>query len=165
MNRMNCGLIPVLHTQPQAAAVVRGSEDYPEISGLVRFYQTACGTVVYADINGLPTSRGRCSENFFGFHIHGGTSCTGTKDDPFADALSHYNPRGCRHPAHAGDMPPLLGCRGKAVSAFITDRFTVREILEKTVIIHDEPDDFKSQPGGDAGDRIACGVIRSVTRR
>ncbi|NMB33378.1 MAG: superoxide dismutase family protein, partial [Clostridium sp.] len=42
-----------------------------------------------------------------------------------------------------------------------TSRFTPREVVGKTVIIHENPDDFRSQPSGDSGDRIACGVIRS----
>ena len=90
--------------------------------------------------------------------------CTGTADDPFADALTHYNPQCCPHPAHAGDMPPLIANNGYAIQAFLTDRFTVREILGKTVIIHDSADDFSSQPAGNAGARIACGVIRKTDR-
>ena len=44
---------------------------------------------------------------------------------------------------------------------FLTNRFRVEEILGKTVIIHDSPDDFTSQPAGNAGKKIACGMIRS----
>ena len=41
-----------------------------------------------------------------------------------------------------------------------TDRFCVEEIIGKTVIIHNDPDDFHTQPAGNAGKKIACGVIR-----
>ena len=57
-------------------------------------------------------------------------------------------------------MPPLFGCNGAAFSVFLTDRITVNEIIGKTVIIHSDPDDFTSQPSGNAGTKIACGVIR-----
>ena len=71
----------------------------------------------------------------------------------------HYNPQGCPHPYHAGDLPPLFGNQGYAFSAFVTDRFAVREIVEKTIIIHSKPDDFKTQPSGDSGEKMACGKI------
>jgi len=43
---------------------------------------------------------------------------------------------------------------------FLTDRFTISEIIGKTIVIHISPDDFKSQPAGDAGKKIACGEIK-----
>jgi Cu-Zn family superoxide dismutase len=94
-------------------------------------------------------------------HIHEGGSCTGNAADPFADAGSHYNPEGCEHPAHAGDLPPLFSNRGTAWGAVLTDRFSVGEISGKTVIIHLNPDDFTTQPAGNSGAKIACGVIRA----
>ena len=48
---------------------------------------------------------------------------------------------------------------GYAFSAFLTDRFTVKEIVGRTVIMHSSPDDFTSQPSGNAGEKIACGEI------
>lgn len=82
--------------------------------------------------------------------------------DPFANAMAHYDPEGCPHPYHAGDMPPLFGNNGFAFSAFITDRFSIREIIDKTVIIHSAPDDFMTQPSGNSGAKIACGVIKAT---
>ena len=81
------------------------------------------------------------------------------------DALTHYNPRGCPHPAHAGDFPPLLANRSYALQVFLTDRVTLSEIIGRTVIIHAEPDDFTTQPGGSAGKKIACGQIQAVCSR
>jgi Cu-Zn family superoxide dismutase len=57
-------------------------------------------------------------------------------------------------------MPPLFGNQGYAFLMFLTDRFTAREIIGKTVIIHDKPDDFTTQPAGNSGNKIACGVIQ-----
>lgn len=56
-------------------------------------------------------------------------------------------------------MPVLMGNHGMAWSEFYTDRFYPEDVVGKTVIIHDMADDFRSQPSGDAGEKIACGVI------
>ena len=152
-------LCSVLRRKADAAAIVRGSRDYPDIQGRVLFYQTRCGVVVRADIMGLPRGDGSRDGRIFAFHIHSGCECSGNSADPFANADGHYDPDGCPHPYHAGDMPPLFGAGGRAFLTFLTDRFTVSEIIGKTVIIHDSPDDFTSQPAGNAGTKIACGVI------
>ena len=154
----------VLRRIPNATAQLRGSEEYSDIKGEVRFYQTNLGTIVAAEVNGLPSPESLCASPVFGFHIHGGGSCTGNQADPFADALTHYDPYNCPHPYHAGDMPPLFPSRGYAFSLFITDRFTVREIIGKTVMIHSMPDDFTTQPSGNAGSKIACGEIVPTLR-
>lgn len=161
MNKVNHSIINGL---PQAVAVLNGSDAYPGISGLVRFYRTKDGTLVYADVSGLPEGSEPCSQPVFGFHIHGGTSCTGTAADPFADAKHHYDPEHCPHPFHAGDLLPLFGNSGRAVLAFLTNRFRIDEVLGKAVIIHSKADDFTTQPSGNAGDKIACGIIRPVAR-
>ena len=152
--------ISILSRRPDAQANISGSAAYPRLRGTVRFYQSPQGVLVLAEVYGLPEQGYRCEDNIFAFHIHSGGSCTGSQEDPFQDALGHYNPGNCPHPAHAGDMPPLFSNGGYAVQAFLTDRFTVREIIGRTVIIHDGTDDFTSQPAGNAGSRIACGVIR-----
>jgi len=85
-------------------------------------------------------------------------------NDSFPLSGTHYNPGECEHPHHAGDLPPLFGCNGYAMSVFLTDRFLVDDVIGKTLIIHDRPDDFKTQPAGDAGEKMACGVIQSVLR-
>ena len=78
----------------------------------------------------------------------------------FPGTGGHFNPAGAPHPAHAGDLPPLLSCGGRAYLAVLTDRFTVADIIGRTVVIHGGSDDFRSQPAGDAGTKIACGVIK-----
>lgn len=153
-------LLSTLRGRAQAAAGITGSEDYPGISGAVRFYQTNEGVIVFAEVSGLPKANVPCRERVFGFHIHEGTDCGGGMDDPFADAMSHYNPNGCEHPHHAGDLPPLFGNHGLALSVFLTNRFSVDEVIGRTVIIHDRPDDFTTQPSGNSGTKIACGVIQ-----
>ena len=75
----------------------------------------------------------------------------------------HYNPGNCPHPAHAGDMPPLMtDGGGYAWMAFYTKRITMSEVIGRTVVIHSNPDDFHSQPSGNSGKKIACGVIKQM---
>ncbi|MBQ2999329.1 MAG: superoxide dismutase family protein [Clostridia bacterium] len=154
----------MLRRLPHAVAVMRGSEEYRQIHGVVKFYQARSGVLVVADILGLPVSEGTCGGGIFAFHLHGGTSCTGNEEDPFANAGTHYNPENCPHPDHAGDMPPLFCVGDRAFLAFLTDRFSVNEILGKTVVVHDGVDDFTTQPSGNSGNKIACGVISRVRR-
>lgn len=152
----------LLRSRPLAAAIIKGSVAHTEISGFACFYGTDEGTVVRFDVRGLPKGDGRCGKPIFACHVHDGISCNGNASDPFAAALGHFNPEGCPHPYHAGDMPPLFSANGRAMQIFLTDRFKVSDIIDKTVIIHTSPDDFTSQPAGNAGERIACGVIRRM---
>ena len=137
--------------RPGAFARIRGGGERPCIRGIVRFYQLQDRVLVEAEISGLPGPDG-----FHGFHIHEGKSCQGTD---FAATGSHYNPAKGTHPNHAGDLPPLLSCGGKAYLAVETDRFTLRQIIGRTVVIHSDRDDFTGQPSGNSGRKIACGVI------
>ena len=160
-NHRFAGYVSVLQRRPNAWAIMEGSAGYPGISGMVCFYQTRSGVLVAAEVSGLPAGAEPCGDRVFGFHIHSGEECAGDVADPFAAALGHYDPDGCPHPEHAGDLPPLFSNRGYAFAVFLTDRFSVREIVGRTVIIHSAPDDFTSQPSGNAGTKIACGRIRT----
>lgn len=54
MNRTNCRYLPIIQRRPEASAVLSGSEKYPDIRGIVRFYTAKDGVLVYADVGGLP---------------------------------------------------------------------------------------------------------------
>lgn len=136
---------------PGAVACVRGAQ----VNGTVKFYQQPNGTLVVADLCGLPESE----TNFFAFHIHEHGDCRG---EGFPNTGDHYNPCNVEHPKHAGDLPVLLACNGKAYLAVLTKRFRVQDVVGRSVVIHSHPDDFHTQPSGGAGTKIACGVIRSV---
>lgn len=138
----------------RAKAVIAGGNLAPELRGEVEFTRTEGGVLVVARISGLPDGN---ASGFFALHIHEGGSCGGVN---FADTGNHYNPAKQPHPRHAGDLPPLLYCDGDAFLAVMTDRFTVGEIIGRTVVIHNGSDDFRTQPAGNAGTKIACGVIR-----
>ncbi|MDO4743000.1 MAG: superoxide dismutase family protein [bacterium] len=152
--------INVLQRRPFAVAYVKGSEKYPALMGTVSFHQSMSGVLVVADICGLPQSEDECGRHIFAMHIHEGGECSGNDKDVFENAGQHYNPKKCRHPQHAGDLPPLFSANSCAWYAFLTDRFKIKDIIGKTVIVHEGVDDFSTDPSGMAGAKIACGVIK-----
>ena len=111
---------------------------------------------------------------FHGFHVHSVAMC----EPPFTSAGGHHNPGGTTHPGHAGDMPVLYVTEdGVARAEFITDRFSMASLFDNdgsAIIIHAKPDNYANIPTdrydpdpdmmtlntGDAGARIACGVIQ-----
>ena len=152
---------------PEAFAWIRGNADHPELNGIIRFFSVSIGGVlVNAEIFGLPDEAEQEAENdsvvshFYAMHIHEIGDCTGA----FEKTGMHYNPKGEAHPYHAGDMLPLLSNDGYAWLAFYDDRISIEEILGKAVIIHGSRDDFTTQPSGDAGTKIGCGVIEEGDR-
>lgn len=152
-------IYPLFRGIPRGYAHINGSEEYSNIKGMVLFYPYKQGSVVVADIGGLPP------QAILGFHIHEGDSCMGDTTDPFADAGMHYNmlnrmQEENAHPQHTGDMPVLFANSGAAWMGFYTERFTPDDVRGKTVIVHAMPDDFRTNPSGNSGNRIACGVIR-----
>ncbi len=159
MEKRNIDLRYILSRAPNAHAKIKGSTEYSNITGSTGFYQTPYGIMVITSVFGLPSSIDACNNNIFAIHIHSGESCTGNSLDPFLNAGVHYNPKGCPHPHHSGDMPPLFSSAGYAFSAYLTNNFTIDEIAGKAVVIHDRADDFTSQPSGNSGAKIACGII------
>jgi Cu-Zn family superoxide dismutase len=121
------------------------------IRGRVRFSQQADGVLVTAQLIGLPRN------GFFAFHIHKGQSCSGAG---FPNTFGHFNPTGAPHPDHAGDLPPLLSCDGSAYLSCLTNRFSLEDVLGRTVVVHSGTDDFRTQPSGNPGEKLACGIIR-----
>ena len=142
-----------------AKAHVKGGKQYTKINGTVTFKETKNGVLLTAKINGLPKSKDNCKGRFFGFHIHEGTSCSDNLTDEFANAKSHLNLANCPHPFHTGDLPPLLENNGYAYMSILTNKFKIKDIIGKVIIIHDSPDDFRTQPSGNSGTKIACGKI------
>ena len=179
----------LINDNPQAIAWISGSETTPELNGRVKFFNTPFGGVlVEAQVFGLPSqtllpminnsnidnefiysdniNNSNTNSNnlnnamsigqFYGIHIHENGDCT----PPFDKTGNHYNPTNTMHPYHAGDMVSLLGNNGFAYQVFYDKRFSTQEIIGKSVIIHSNMDDFMSQPSGNSGSKIGCGVIR-----
>jgi superoxide dismutase, Cu-Zn family len=134
--------------------------------GKVTLYQWRGKVTVAGRVKGL-------TPGFHGFHIHTIGQCV----PPFTSAGGHFNPGATTHNAHAGDLPSLLvNGDGTASAAFETDRFTLRQLRDadgSALMIHSDPDNFANIPAdrykapdqitldtGDAGSRVACGVIR-----
>ena len=165
-------------TSPDAAALITGNTDYPSLTGTVSFYQSPyAGLLIQTEVWGLPvvtseqisdingetvsdTGNEPVSDGsfFFAMHIHEYGDCT----PPFDKTGMHYNPGNSPHPQHTGDLVPLLGNHGYAWCVFYDERFSIPEIIGKSVIIHRSPDDFHTQPAGNAGEKIGCGTIEWV---
>jgi Cu-Zn family superoxide dismutase len=102
-----------------------------------------------------------------GFHIHEAGDCSSGDG---MSAKGHFNPLGKPHgqpgpQSHAGDLPMLKAAKnGRAKLEAEIEGITVAlgqtSIVGRGLIIHADPDDFKTQPTGNAGARLACGVIR-----
>lgn len=147
-----------------AVADIKGGPLAPQLKGTVLFTNVSGGTWVCVNVIGLPRYQpgmdGKQPIGPHGFHIHEKGSCeTGNPEDPFKAAGGHWNPTNQPHGNHAGDFPVLFSNNGLASMCFFTDKFKVQDILGKTLIIHESPDDYRSQPAGNAGRRLACGVI------
>lgn len=145
--------------QPKAIAWVNGNASQPQLSGSVKFYETPYGGVlIEAQVFGLPNINMPGSSSFYAMHIHEVGNCT----RPFNQTGDHYNPGNTLHPQHAGDLPPLLGNQGYAYQVFYDKRFRIPDVVGRSLIIHAMADDFHTQPSGNSGDKIGCGVIHYV---
>ncbi|MBQ8236844.1 MAG: superoxide dismutase family protein [Oscillospiraceae bacterium] len=124
--------------RPDAIALLTGGA-----RGTVRFWQMPDCVLIEVRLHDLPQTE----TGFFAFHIH--ESAAG----------GHYDPAGLPHPRHAGDLPPLLACGQNAYLAVKTCRFRLRDILGRAAVIHSGPDDFRTQPSGNPGPKLAQGII------
>jgi len=133
-------------------------------TGTVAFSPRGADAVmVTVDISGLKPN----AEH--GFHVHERGDCSAP------DAMSaggHFNPMGKKHGGmmeehHAGDIPNLkTDAQGRVRASFEVKGMSVEggplSIIGKSVVVHRDPDNYKSQPAGDSGPRIACGVIQRL---
>ena len=156
MNRKNIFPLTLLNEPPIAFAHLYGSTTYPEISGIVNFYpsNTAPGLLIEAEFNNLPNTTSY-SPRFMGLHIHENGDCSAS----FENTGAHYNPTGANHPYHLGDLLPVFNSNGYSYFLFFNSFLTPEDIMNRSVILHSNRDDFTSQPAGDSGIKIACGVI------
>ena len=129
--------------------------------GLVTLKSTPGGTLVNAEFTGLPAG-------VHGFHVHDVGKC----EPPFESAGPHFNPTSTKHgvavgPGHAGDLPNLFVPEdGRVHVEFFAPEISIREgvtsVLDAdgaALVVHADRDDHKTEPAGNSGDRIACGVI------
>ncbi|BDR66182.1 superoxide dismutase family protein [Clostridium tetani] len=150
-----------------AYCAIKGGPLAPSIRGMVYFTDVPGGCKVCITINGLPPYKPASGNNPpvgpHGFHIHEFGNCNiGDPKDPFKSAGGHWNPTNQPHGNHAGDFPVIFSNNGYSFMCFFTNKFKVKDIIGKSIIIHESPDDYRTQPAGDSGRRLACGVIQRV---
>lgn len=130
------------------------------ISGTVIFEAQDGSLVVKTDLKGLkPNAK-------LGFHIHQLGFCEGPD---YKTAGDHYNPGNMKHGGpmasekHKGDMGNLVTDKvGNAKETIVLTDMKLDDLIGKSVLIHEKSDDFKTQPSGNSGARIACGLIRPI---
>lgn len=130
-------------------------------SGMVKFTEVDGGVVIDASVTGLSPGK-------HGFHIHEQGDCSAPDA---TSAGGHFNPTGKPHgdptkdDHHLGDMPMLVAdANGNARFGTTLEGLTISgkgkgNIVGRGVIVHAAPDDFTTQPTGNSGARVACGVI------
>lgn len=132
-------------------------------AGKVTFVERMGKVVVIAEVTGLVPNQEH------GFHVHEKGDCSSGDG---MSAAGHFNPDGKPHGMaghgahHAGDMPNLRAdASGNARASFTLEEVTVaagaKSVVGRGLIVHKDPDDYKSQPTGNAGARLACAVIRA----
>lgn len=150
---------PALET---ATATLQGATD-TDFSGTITFTPEGDGLRVVADLQGVD------ADGPHGFHVHETGECThGEGDKHFTTAGGHFNPAGVEHacpptePRHAGDLGNIEVTGGSGRLETTTNLLSLsgsNSVVGKAIILHAKADDCKTQPTGDAGDRLACGVV------
>jgi Cu-Zn family superoxide dismutase len=143
----------VLGTVAMAPLPIVGPAGEPR--GLVNFAQDGRQTIINIVATGLPLG-------MHGIHLHAVGRCEGPD---FKSAGGHWNPMGKQHGrdnpagAHLGDLPNLvIGADGRG-SARLTVDGDVADADGTSLVIHAKEDDYKTDPSGNSGDRVACAVL------
>ncbi|MGI8314696.1 superoxide dismutase family protein [Halobacillus mangrovi] len=151
-------------TPPETITVQLKDSDGKEV-GTAELEQEDQGVDINLVASSLP-------EGMHGFHIHENGSC---EAPDFKSAGGHFNPTDVSHGTesedgpHAGDLPNIeAGKEGSVQKEITADQVTLKKgeknslvkVGGTALVIHSKADDNKSQPSGDAGERIACGVIK-----
>ncbi len=155
-----CGTVSLgVPTATATLAPTRGNTT----AGNADFAQHGDKVMVRARVTGLKPDREH------GFHVHEKGDCSAPDA---TSAGGHYNPttkpHGPQHAAHhAGDMPSLkANAAGVAEASFTLDgvglgQGSVPSLVGRGLIVHADPDDYMTQPTGNAGARLACAVIQA----
>jgi len=146
-------------SMPVSCARITGSSQIHNLVGDVYVYPFLNGSLIVADVEGIPFS------GFYGFHIHQHGPCiVGEGYTGFHDVGGHFSTvENAPHPYHEGDLPPLMAFYGHAFMIVYSDRFRPEDVLGRAIIIHEWPDDFRTQPTGDSGQHIGCGTFYPCT--
>jgi len=147
----------------KAAKAELQSANGHNVRGEVTFLETEKGTKVIFNISGLEP------KSVHGVHVHENGVC---EKPGFQSAGGHFNPTGELHGSaasehrHVGDFGNIVANKdGVAKKEILIPKLKLRgenSIIGRAIIVHAQADDLFSQPTGDAGDRIACGVIEEA---
>ena len=153
---------PALSTGSRAMAPLQPKSG-SQVAGTIFFNEQPGGVRVVARVSGLKPNQEH------GFHVHEKGDCAAPDA---TSAGGHFNPGGQPHgpqsmPHHGGDMPSLKAdAVGNAEATFMLEGVTLAGagdgVIGRAVVVHAQPDDYKTQPTGNSGGRIACGVITAV---
>jgi Cu-Zn family superoxide dismutase len=151
-----CGL-HLGHSPADATATVHAANG--DSLGELSFYSTSSGVRVSGELHGLSAGQ-------HGIHLHAVGLCEGPA---FTTAGGHINPASAHHGLsnpqgpHAGDMPNIsAGSNGEADVDITTTRVTLAQLKDadgSSIVVHAAADDQMSDPAGNSGARVACGVI------
>lgn len=161
--------IPPAATTPDAMAELYDAQG--NRVGMVELTSVEDGVQIQAQIEGFDAAVSGEERGQHGFHIHETGDCTAPD---FSSAGGHFNPTGVGHGlldtdgAHAGDLPNLwIEADGSADYTVTTDLVSLtpgeRSVFDsdgRAFVLHSGADDYLTDPAGDSGDRLACGVIR-----
>jgi len=162
-----------LRDRPVAVAAATLADSGGRTVATASLWQEANG-LVHVDVQALCAGTG-CAllPGDHGLHFHAVGSCVAPA---FTSAGGHFNPLGKQHGLnnaagpHAGDAPNLtIDAGGRGRATFTTDRVTLTagatslfDSDGSAIVIHSGPDDQMSQPSGNSGGRVACGVLKTV---
>lgn len=146
-----------------ATATLQGAPGDTDFNGTITFTPEGNGVRVVAHLEGVD------ADGAHGFHVHQTGECAhGEGDKHFTSAGSHFNPANVEHacpptePRHAGDLGNIEVTGGTGhleQSSTLLSLSGDNSVVGKAIILHAKADDCKTQPTGDAGDRLACGVV------
>lgn len=152
--------ISLAATSPTKASAKLESERLKNLKSDITLEETPKGIIITAEVFGLRPG------SVHGFHIHEKGECKGPD---FKSAGDHLNPTHHQHNAptaeskHLGDMGNIVANdKGVAKTEVVIpaeEGVKLSALTGKAIILHDKPDDLSSQPAGNAGDRLACGII------
>lgn len=148
-------------TAEPETVTLHGASTDTDFTGTVTITPEGSGVRIVADVSGVDT------DGLHGIHVHENGLCDheGEGGKHFTSAGGHLNPAGVEHacpptdPRHAGDLGNIEVTGGTGHLELTATNLTFEQISGKALILHAGDDDCKTQPTGDAGDRLACGVV------